>query len=182
MLRRQLHLFVFARVEGDGATAGSPVGRDAELAVGALDQLVGADESKGLVHVSAHRNIVDRGVLENALRVHDEEPAEREAVIEEDAVAGRDGLVEVGNDGEADAFNAAVLSSSAVEGHVNELRVTRSSDNLQKEELQRRRRRRRIKAISTLVLIAVNSSMRSLNASSSIGHTYYTIIKTFTFY
>src|SRR5688500_46483 len=109
------------RVRLDRVVAGLPVG-GADFAVGA-DELAGPENADGLVDAAAHREVVDRRVLHDAVRVDDEQPAQRDALLGEHAVALAHLAFEVREEWIGDAADAAVDARLARPREVRELAV-----------------------------------------------------------
>mmetsp|Transcript_7705 Transcript_7705/g.14483 ORF Transcript_7705/g.14483 Transcript_7705/m.14483 type:complete len:328 (-) Transcript_7705:129-1112(-) len=96
------------RVRDHGLLPGFPVGW-AHLAVFG-HELEGLQQAEGLVHRAAHGQVVHRDLLQHALRVDQEQPAERNAdVFQQHAVIGRDGLGHVRHDGDLHVPQPAAL-------------------------------------------------------------------------
>mmetsp|Transcript_44705 Transcript_44705/g.74304 ORF Transcript_44705/g.74304 Transcript_44705/m.74304 type:complete len:292 (+) Transcript_44705:539-1414(+) len=125
------------RVRDHGLLPGFPVGW-AHLAVFG-HKLEGLQQAEGLVHRAAHGQVVHRDLLQHALGVDQEQPAERNAdVFQQHAVIGRDGLGHVRHDGDLHVPQPAALPGGADPGQVRFLRVRAQGQDLGVQGLEAR--------------------------------------------
>ena len=95
-----------------GALAGCPVGGANLIGVG-FHMLERLQHTQGFLHVAAHRQVVDGGVLDHTLRVDDEQTAQGNAFgFVEDVVGTGNLLLEVSNQWIGDIAKACLLYTS----------------------------------------------------------------------
>ena len=88
-------------------------------------------DAQSLIHGTTHIQAVDGGILENAVRVDNEQAAKSDTfAVDEDAVIGGDLVGHVGNNSELDAFDTVILARGSQPGAMRIDRVRGSSDNL----------------------------------------------------
>ncbi|TYZ69399.1 hypothetical protein PybrP1_007736 [[Pythium] brassicae (nom. inval.)] len=123
------------RVREDRLVARLPV-RRAHFAV-LLDKLQRLDEPERLVHAPADREVVDRHLLQHALRVDDEQPAQRNAsALEQHAVLGRDELRNVGHDRDVHLAEPTLVARELGPRQVRLGRIRRHGDELRVHGLE----------------------------------------------
>lgn len=122
-----LHLLL--GVGDDGVAAGLPAGgADLAVLVGVLE---GLHQPEGLVHGAADGEVVHGDLPEDALVVDDEEAAEGVAVLlEVDAVVLADGVRQVGEEGDVESAEAALLARGIHPRQVREVGVDGAGDDL----------------------------------------------------
>lgn len=119
----------------DGLFTGLPVGRT-HLAV-LSDELERLDQTEGLVHAATHGQVVHRDLLDDALRVDDEESTAGDAqVVHQNAVLGGDLLGVVSDDGDLHVAETSHLAGRLDPSQMRLHRIAGASDQLRVQLLE----------------------------------------------
>ena len=95
-----------------------------------VSELECLDQPQGLVHIAAHREVIDGDLPQGATGVDDEEAAEGDAVILlEDPVGPADGHVLVGQERDLHSAQTAHLPLPLAPSQVGELAVSGAGDH-----------------------------------------------------
>ena len=95
-----------------------------------VSELECLDKPQGLIHIAAHREVIDGDLPQSAIRVDDEEAAEGDTVILlEDPIGPTDGHVLVSQERYLHSAQTSHLPLSLAPGQVGELAVSGAGDH-----------------------------------------------------
>lgn len=116
-------------LNGSRIRVGIPVGR-ADFSV-LLDELEGFDQAQNLVDGSAHGQIINGVLAQDAIGVNDEGAAQRDALlVQQHIVVGRDLLGQIGEERVLQLAHSAVLAVDIAPGEMAEVGVHGNAQNL----------------------------------------------------
>jgi hypothetical protein len=110
-----------------GILAGLPVGgADFAVFAGELESL---EYAEGFVNGTSDGEVIDGGMLDDAIGVDDEEAAECDSIVGEDAVVGGDLFIEISGEGVVESVDAAGVARAFGPGEVGKFAIDADADD-----------------------------------------------------